>query len=307
MTSEYRPAQGLVEAIIRDQQGGKYVVDVSLPSSVLVYGLINHDNGTAWDGTTLRLMTPVKNPNKNIDRNSKILTTTFSSKGNTKATTFWYDRISLPDYVKRFPDYEEEVRIPLDEEWDSSVDLIPWFNYTFGLGLQKNDVNDQKLNKNPNAQNTFTIATSSLAWMGTVTFVFDTEKIDLGTLSGTGELIGVHTQETHPAIYGQLYGYIINTDDDSDVFSKVNQITIDTGEFATLLARLTDDPWVNKNSVMTVTRFNTYGAIMAYNGETSGQTDYPERFGYNRLLVVNMDIVQCAEFQNALVIYYNVI
>lgn len=54
-----------------------YVVDPSLPSSELVYGLINHDNGTNYTPTTLRLSTPQVNlDTEKYPRNSKIFAVT---------------------------------------------------------------------------------------------------------------------------------------------------------------------------------------------------------------------------------------
>lgn len=275
-----------------------YVVDVSLPSSVLVYGLINHDNDTLWDGATLRLSTPIINPNADRARNTRIFAMALPGAPEPGSTYFWYDRISLSYYLTNYP----EIDVQLDHGWKTTHDLIPWFNSKFGLGLEKIDVKSEFLDLTPNAENWFNIAGTSLAWMDGVKINLLADKVDLDELEGSPELDGVHTQEVTPSIYGQLYGFSLDTSNQGNTLYLMNQIKVTNGELALFLSAVGGDPWAHQNSLQVL---NTYSATLMFNGVIGDQSAYPARSGYTRILVVDMNPVYCTEFQNSLVIYYN--
>lgn len=280
-----------------------YVVDVSLPSSVLVYGLINHDNNTLWDGTTLRLSTPIVNPNADKNRNTRVFAVALPGATDQGSTYFWYDRISLSYYLSNFP----TIDIQMDDSWTTTHDLIPWFNSKFGLGLEKSDVRAEYLDLTPNAENWFNISGTSLAWMDGVLINLLTDKVDISDLEGTPVLDGVYTTTQADTIYGPLYGFALNTTSPStqNNLFVMNQTKVDNGDLATLLASLDTlggNTWVHAN---TAGPCNTFEANMVFNGVITNQSAHPARAGYTRVLVVDMSTTYCTNFQNPLVIYYN--
>lgn len=280
-----------------------YVVDVSLPSSVLVYGLINHDNDTLWDGSTLRLSTPIINPNADKNRNTRVFAVALPGAVEQGSTYFWYDRISLSYYLSNFP----TIDIQMDESWTTTHDLIPWFNSKFGLGLEKTDVRSEFLDTTPNAENWFNISGTSLAWMDGVLINLLTDKVDISTLEGTPVLDGVYTTTQASTIYGPLYGFALDTTAPvvRNQLFLMNQTKVSNGELATLLTTLDQkegNNWVHVNSPDVC---NTFEAVMVYNGTINGQTTHPARTGYTHVLVVDMSGTYCTNFHNSLVIYYN--
>lgn len=135
-----------------------YVVDTSLPSVDLVYGLINNDNNTVYSKSTLNLATPETNTNPAIDRNSKILASNIKYSNNT--LMLYYDRLDIADVLRM------ELPIILSNVTETTVDQMMWFfNSTYKMGLTKAEISASAVDLTGNTT-TWTIADNSMAWVG---------------------------------------------------------------------------------------------------------------------------------------------
>ena len=135
-----------------------YVVDTSLPSVDLVYGLINNDNNTVYSKSTLNLATPTTNTNPAIDRNSKILASNIKYSNNT--LMLYYDRLDIADVLRM------ELPIILSNVTETTVDQMMWFfNSTYKMGLTKAEISASAVDLTGNTT-TWTIEDSSMAWVG---------------------------------------------------------------------------------------------------------------------------------------------
>jgi len=288
-----------VTAPIVYQAGVHYPVDPSLPSSELVYGLINYDNGTNYTPTTLRLSTPQVNMDTiKYPRNSKIFAVSRPGAPTQGSTWYYYDRISLPYYLSNYP----EIHVEVPPGGLTMRSLIPFFNETFNMGLEAQDVRDDLIDFTPNAVNRFTISTASLAWQDSVEIVVEAEKIDIGTLPGLSELDLIQVVDQHPKTYGELYGYWTNTKPIGPVLFDIPMTRLANDVLARALTSVTGDFW---SHVSKASPFNLYNATVKYNGRIVDQTEWPGNADKGYMLVVNVDPVFCTEFQNPLVLYYN--
>ena len=217
-----------------------YVVDTSLPSSELVYGLINHDNNTDYTPTTLRLSTPQVNMDiVKYPRNSRIFAVTRPGAAQQGSTWYYYDRISLPYYLQNYP--EIRVEVPLGAT--TMRDLIPFFNETFNMGLVSADVRADAIDRSPNADNRFTISTTSLAWQDSVAIIIEADKIDISTLPGNPELDLIAVVEEHPMTYGEMYGYWTNTKAIGPTLYNIPITKLADDVLARALSQVTGDFW----------------------------------------------------------------
>lgn len=279
---------------------GDYVVDVSLSSQELVYGLINHDNDTDYTSLTLRLGTPTVNNNTQHVRNTKIHASTRPGAPKQGETDFYYDRISLAYYLQNYPD----LTVDLTDDMLTMQDLIPWFNTKFGLGLVLADVRPDAISRTPNAQNRFTISAGSLAWQDSIAFKVTLEPIDIATLTGSNELDIINVVQEHPRTYGQLYGYATKTLDMNATLKSlpIGALTTANGPtLASALSTATEDYWAY-NVAATVR--NLMSAAVRFNGLPADQDDYPVREGFNRIVIIDTADSKCLEFESPLVLYY---
>lgn len=279
---------------------GDYVVDVSLSSQELVYGLINHDNDTDYTSLTLRLGTPTVNNNTQHPRNTKIHASTRPGAPKQGETDFYYDRISLAYYLQNYPD----LTVDLTDDMKTMQDLIPWFNTKFGLGLTALDVRPDVISRTPNAQNRFTISSGSLAWQDSIAFKVTLEPVDIGTLPGNNLLDVINVVQQHPRTYGQLYGYAVDTSTMNAVLKAlpIGELTDSNGPtLASALSTATTDYWAY-NAAATVR--NVMGMSVRFNGNPADQTLYPVREGFNRMVILDTDTNKCLEFEGPLVLYY---
>lgn len=276
-----------------------YVVDPSLPSSDLVFGLINHDNGTNYTPTTLRLSTPQVNMDTvKFPRNSKIFAVTRPGAAVQGSTWYYYDRISLSFYLQNYP--EIDVEVPPGAT--TMQDLIPFFNETFNMGLTNADVRPDLIDFSPNAINRFTISTGSLAWQDSVLINVDAAKIDLAKVTGDDELDLIQVVAEHPMTYGELYGYWTNTKPIGPVLMDVPMTTLADDTLARALTSVTGDFWTHQSKLSPMNLFN--GKVL-FNGRIVDQTEWPGNADKGYMMVVNLDPTYCSEFQNPLVLYYN--
>lgn len=276
-----------------------YVVDPSLPSSELVYGLINHDNGTNYTPTTLRLSAPQVNlDTEKYPRNSKIFAVTRPGAPVQGSTWYYYDRISLPYYLQNYP----EIRVEVPEGATTMRDLIPFMNSTFNMGLRAEDVRPDLIDFGVNAVNRFTISTASLAWQDSVEIIVDAAKIDLATLVGNDELGIIQVVTEHPMTYGELYGYWTNTKPIGPVLFDIPITKLADDVLARALTSVTGDFWTHESKL---SQFNLYNGTVLYNGRIVDQTEWPGNADKGYMMVVNVDPTFCSEFQNPLVLYYN--
>lgn len=278
---------------------GIYQVDVSLPSSELVYGLINHDNGTGWGALTMRLSTPIINPNHEKNRNTRIFGVSRPGADVQGSSYFWYDRISLTKYLINYP----VLIIKTDPSWTTTHDLIPWFNATFGLGLTKDDVRQDPLDRSPNADNWFTMSLGSLAWMDGVRVQLDVGKVNLSTLTGDPNLPVIVAKEGEGSkINGELYGYQVDTSSIGSTLSTVPITMLADDTVARALTQASGEFW---GHTTTTSRRNLHSAVVTYNGPVIDQTEQVGKEGFKNVIVINTNKTYCTEFQNPLVLYYN--
>lgn len=278
---------------------GDYVVDPSLPSSELVFGLINHDNGTNYTPTTLRLATPQVNMDTvKYPRNSRIFAVSRPGAPTQGQTWYYYDRISLPYYLQNYP----EIMVELPDGATTMRDLIPFFNETFNMGLVPEDVRPDLIDRSPNATNRFTISTSSLAWQDSVAIIIDAAKIDISTLPGDADLDIIKVVEQQPMTYGELYGYWTNTANIGPTLFGIPMTPLQNDVLARALSQATGDYWAYDPAT---SERNLYGARVSYNGRIVDQTTWPGMVGKAYVIVVEIDPTFCAEFQGPLVLYYN--
>lgn len=279
---------------------GDYVVDVSLSSQELVYGLINHDNQTDYTSLTLRLGTPTVNNNTQHPRNTKIHASTRPGAPKQGETDFYYDRISLAYYLQNYPD----LTVDLTDDMTTMQDLIPWMNAKFGLGLVAADVRPDAISRTPNAQNRFVISAGSLAWQDSIPFKVTLEPIDIATLTGNNELDVINVVQQHPRTYGQLYGYATPTVDMNTALKTlpIGELSQTSGSnLASALSAATEDYWAFSAAASTR---NLMESAVRFNGRPADQTDYPVREGYNRIVIIDTAANKCLEFESPLVLYY---
>lgn len=276
-----------------------YLVDPSLPSSELVYGLINYDNSTNYTPTTLRLSLPQVNlDTANYPRNSRIFAVTRPGAPVQGSTWYYYDRISLPYYLQNYP----TIYVDVPPGATTMQDLIPFFNETFNMGLQPEDVRADQIDFAPNAPNRFTISTASLAWQDSVEIVVEAARIDIGTLTGNDELDLVQVVATKPMTYGELYGYWTNTKPIGPVLANIPITTLADDTLPRALTSVTGDFWAYDTKL---SNFNLQNAKVKYNGRIVDQTEWPGNVDKGYMMVVEVDPTFCSEFQNPLVLYYN--
>lgn len=279
---------------------GDYVVDVSLSSQQLVYGLINHDNETDYTSLTLRLGTPTVNNNIQHPRNTRIFAETRPGAPKQGSTFFYYDRISLAYYLQNYPD----LTVDLTDDMKTMQDLVPWFNDKFGLGLVASDVRPDLISRVPNAQNRFAISAGSLAWQDSIAFRIVLEPVDIATLTGSNELDVINVVQEHPRTYGQLYGYATPTADMNAVLKTLplGELSQTSGSnLASALSTATEDYWAF-NTAASIR--NLMEAAVRFNGRPADQTDYPVREGFNRMVIIDTAVSKCLEFEGPLVLYY---
>lgn len=278
---------------------GDYVVDPSLPSSELVYGLINHDNGTNYTPQTLRLATPQVNMDiVKYPRNTRIFATTRAGAATQGSTWYYYDRISLSYYLQNYP----EIRVDADASAITMRDLIPFFNQNFNTGLQAEDVRADLIDRSPGADNRFTISTASLAWQDSVAIIIEAAKIDLGTLPGTGELDMIQVVTTSPMIYGEMYGYWTDTKTIGPTLFGIPSTKLTNDVLPRALSQVTGDFWAYEAKLSPL---NLWNAKVTYNGRIVDQTTWPGNADKGYMIVVEVDPTFCSQFQNPLVMYYN--
>jgi hypothetical protein len=279
---------------------GDYVVDVSLSSQELVYGLINHDNDTDYTSLTLRLGTPTVNTNTQHDRNTRIYAETRPGAPKQGSTYFYYDRISLAYYLQNYPD----LTVDLTDDMTTMQDLIPWFNNKFGLGLVAADVRADKISRVPNAQNRFTISSGSLAWQDSIAFKVTLEPVDISTLTGNDVFDAIHVVQEHPRTYGQMYGYAVPTSALNATLKglPIGALSDTSGQnLASGLSTATEDYWAFSDAPSV--RNLREGAVR-FNGLPADQDEYPVREGFNRMVIVDIAVEKCLEFESPLVLYY---
>lgn len=140
-----------------------YVVDVSLPSSELVYGLINHDNHSTFSADDVFFGVPAATTSGSL-RNTAITLYRQPPYGyDSMAIT--YDRLDLDEALqKHLP-----IILSLQDTDSNIIDLISYFNETFGLGLIDGEVIGGEIDVSRDT-NSFAISPASLAWQGEVQF-----------------------------------------------------------------------------------------------------------------------------------------
>lgn len=277
----------------------RYPVDPSLPSSDLVYGLINFDNGTNYTPTTLRLSVPQVNLDTvQYPRNSRIFAVTRPGAPVQGSTWYYYDRISLPHYLSNYP----TIYVDVPPGATTMRDLIPFFNETFNMGLQAADVRADLIDFAPNASNRFTISTASLAWQDSVEIVVEAARIDIGTLPGSDELDLIQVVAEHPMTYGEMYGYWTNTKPIGPVLFNIPITPLADDTLSRALTSVTGDFWTHESKL---SNFNLWNAQVKYNGRIVDQTTWPGNAEKGYMMVVEVDPTFCSEFQNPLVLYYN--
>lgn len=279
---------------------GDYVVDVSLSSQELVYGLINHDNDTDYNSLTLRLGTPTVNTNTQHPRNTKIFAETRPGAPKQGSTNFYYDRISLAYYLQNYPD----LTVDLTDDMVTMQDLIPWINTKFGLGLVAADVRPDTISRVPNAQNRFAISAGSLAWQDSIAFKVVLEPVDIATLTGNDVLDAINVVQEHPRTYGQLYGYAVPTTEMNATLKTLplGELTATNGPtLASALSTVTGEYWAYNPAVSVR---NLSGSSVRFNGLPADQDDYPVRQGFNRMVILDISVSKCQEFEGPLVLYY---
>ncbi len=282
----------------KEGDNGIYPVDVSLTSSELVYGLINHDNETNHSALTLRLGIPFTNPDPQYNRNTKIKAMSTPGAPRPGSTYFWYDRLSLDQYLQN----HQNIVIPVSDGMKTMQDAVEWFNTEFELGLVKDDVKPDVINFEPNAVNKFTISSTSLAWQGSVNVRFEVDKIDIGTVVGNENLDCIHVASATNTVYGELYGYAVDTKDIGVVLYQTPTAELTEDTLAKALTSASGDFWAydEKQSVR-----NLYKADVTFNGRVTDQVTHKGKPNYEYMMLVQPNDLYCVGFQGPLVLYYN--
>ena len=160
-----------------------YVVNIGLPSSELVFGLINHDNHSTFTADDVFFGIPANTPSGSL-RNSQI-TLYRQPPYDYDSMVVTYDRLDLDEALeKHLP-----IILSLEETDLNLTDLVSYFNNTYNLSLSDGEIVggliDAVADTNP-----LTISDSSLAWRGTIDFT----ALALGhslMVDDTGEYITV--------------------------------------------------------------------------------------------------------------------
>lgn len=276
-----------------------YPVDVSLTSSELVYGLINHDNQTDYNSLTLRIGPPLPNPDQIHSRNTRILATARPSAPTQGQAYLYYNRISLAYYLQNFA----YIEVDLDDTMQTMQDLIPQFKTLFGITFENDDVRPLAIDRTPGAENRFVIASSSLAWMDSVPLYLNLPPVDIGPLQGNPVLEIIHVSSDDVRVYGELYAYVIDATAFAGLLSTFTYpYPMTNAGLASALTLATGDTWVYQAAPAA---YNLYSAQVAFNGRVVDQTVYPGKVGYTNVCVITLDETSATDISGPLVLYYN--
>ena len=140
-----------------------YVVDISLPSSELVFGLINHDNNSSFTANDIFFDLPTASAAGSL-RNSNV-TVYRQPPYDYDSMVVAYDRLDLDEAL------EKQLPIILSLEADESTqsELVEYLNTTYGLGLIADEILGGEIDPTLDT-NTFAISSTSLAWQGSIEF-----------------------------------------------------------------------------------------------------------------------------------------
>lgn len=141
-----------------------YIVDLSLPATKLVYGLINNDNNTNYDPSKVTLGEVSAVPS-DTPRNSTLTL----SRVNYPLMTLdiFYDRLTFEDVIAS--DYPIVISREVGDV--STVDLIAGVNAELGFGLVPSDIVNAALDlADPNV--TLEANATSYAWLGEIPVLY---------------------------------------------------------------------------------------------------------------------------------------
>lgn len=282
-----------------------YPVDVSLPSSDLVYGLINHDNPPqngehVLTPELLILGTPTTNQSA-YDRDTQITATATAKltelddyEGH---TTLYYDRINIGAYLRNV------APILIDAPDATKMrDIWPIIKERYGLGLTAEEIINDDLNWDTLNGQLLRVASDCLAWTGSVRILMKSRVPNINDIIAIKELDGLKFTGQGKRTSGEIYSYSRNTTDYGDLLATLVTGTVISDVMAAdLLAEITTDRWVLEDSQAP---YNLYNAKVDFNGELGERI--PARTGYQYGIEISLDEHYCTAVGGPLIFYYNV-
>lgn len=282
-----------------------YPVDVSLPSSDLVYGLINHDNPPqngehVLTPELLVLGTPTTNQSA-YERDTQITATATAKLTELDdyegSTTLYYDRINIGAYLRNV------APILIDAPDATKMrDIWPIIKERFGLGLTAEEIVNDELNWDTVNGQLLRVASNCLAWTGSVRILMKSRVPNLDDIIAIKELDGLKFFGQGVRASGEIYSYSRDTSDYGELLaSLVTGTVISDVVVADLLAEMTTDRWVLDDNAAP---YNLYNAKVDFNGELGERI--PARAGYQYGIEISLDENYCTAVGGPLIFYYNV-
>lgn len=282
----------------------QYPVDVSLPSSDLVYGLINHDNPPQngehiLTPELLVLGTPTTNQSA-YERDTQITATATAKLTELDdyegSTTLYYDRINIGAYLRNV------APILIDAPDATKMrDIWPIIKERFGLGLTAEEIVNDELNWDTVNGQLLRVVSSCLAWTGSVRILMKSRVPNLDDIVAVKELNGLKFFGQGIRASGEVYSYSRDiTDYASLTQSLVAGTVISDIQVADLLSEVTKDPWTLDDEPA---GHNLYNARVEFNGLLGDRI--PIRAGFTHALEISLDENYCVAVGSPLIFYYN--
>lgn len=281
-----------------------YVVDPTLPSAKLVYGLINHDNQSHAIGpATVRLGVPRDNSQPSVPRNTELMLQGLPPAMIGQQMVY-YNRLSLAEYLQHV------TPLPVRSDVvDSMHDILDVINATYGLAFSKAEIVDSPLDFRNKTTNLLTVVGTCLAWRGQVPVQLTPNRQPISSGVKTNILSGISTVNNINEINANLYGYGF-TGMVPNSLALVKDLTVGTVltrdaalPLRDALRAETEDTWQASSSLLAL---NLTGATVSYNGPVSGG-DYPPapQAAYDQIVTLTFDPALTTGIVGELYLYYH--
>jgi len=210
------------------------------------------------------------------------------------SVTVRYTRLNLADLLVLVP---ATLQLP---PVTSTLQFAQAFNLVYGTTFDSTDLVDAPINLSNGAGDvTITARSSSLGWVGSVTFMVEKGRVQLSDEVTVTSLPGLNFPDPYEGKpFGWAYSYWRNFSAQYDIISGVVANDPDWVTIAQLLTTQTGDTWL----VSGANRFSLGGATCDYAGPTSGA----ERANQNYASVVVLTLgADCLGFSGRMYLHFS--
>lgn len=144
----------------------KFIPDLTQTSTDIFLGLLNNDNGTQFTTDTIRIGTPVVNPEPTIARDTRVVIYGINSYDDDNMVLF-YDRLKI-ETLPSIAD-SDGTTIPILARIGTAVtiaDLLSSISEEYEINIQPEDIVSKNIDMSSGAVNTLLFAQDVLTWQG---------------------------------------------------------------------------------------------------------------------------------------------